>query len=341
MDYRTENEREIEPMYSFSNHSLPITSVHCTQASNPKLVTTSLDGTCIIWDLASGMEICSFKFFSGIQCAVMSPTEHSLFVGSTNGKIYETNLYAFAPEYQEGSSLRSSSTASTSDVSSSFFAKVNVSTGIGNIKTFSVEDYSSNTEKTASNTSQSHVSVIYRAHTNAITELSISRDGTVLVSSSKDGSVRLWDIVSKQPIYTYKKQTSASEYEFSSAKVVTISRKQFSTFSDKELVSRQEAIAAGSLSIPLQSLKKYVRKEEKQTVAIINSVPFYPSTGSILPKLPFQSLDSLFANMLTDYSTSEQKAKRVTTSEVNGEEDAEGDAFNAADEKKEKKKRKK
>lgn len=46
LDYRTKDQRKVEPVYTISSHSLGITSIQCTIGSHPKIITSSLDRTC-------------------------------------------------------------------------------------------------------------------------------------------------------------------------------------------------------------------------------------------------------------------------------------------------------
>jgi len=96
---RNEGERQQTPMYSLSSHALSITSAKLTQSSHTKLITTSLDRTCKIWDLSSGIEVCSVVYPSSVQCGALSRNEQDLFVGCSNGCVYQLSLYPYKPQY--------------------------------------------------------------------------------------------------------------------------------------------------------------------------------------------------------------------------------------------------
>jgi pre-rRNA-processing protein IPI3 len=53
--------------------------------------------------LSSGIELCSIGFPSAIECAILNFSEHILYAGASNGKIYETNLYPMTPQYVDSS----------------------------------------------------------------------------------------------------------------------------------------------------------------------------------------------------------------------------------------------
>lgn len=102
MDIRND-ERQVTPIYSLSSHSLAVTSVKFSSSSHTKLITTSLDRTCKIWDISSGIEITSIVYPSSVLCGVLCKNEHDLFVGCSNGCIYQMNLYPHKPQYLDES----------------------------------------------------------------------------------------------------------------------------------------------------------------------------------------------------------------------------------------------
>lgn len=101
LDIRNEGERQQSPIYSLSSHALSITSVQLSKSSHTKLITTSLDRTCKIWDLSSGIEICSIVYPSSVQCGSLSVNEQELFVGCSNGCVYQMSLYPHKPQYMD------------------------------------------------------------------------------------------------------------------------------------------------------------------------------------------------------------------------------------------------
>ena len=92
---RASSQRSVEPLHTLSSHALGITGLSCSQGSHTKLASTSQDGSCVVWDLASGTEICCLKFYTSVVSAVFAPHEHVLYVASANGRIYEAMIYPF------------------------------------------------------------------------------------------------------------------------------------------------------------------------------------------------------------------------------------------------------
>jgi pre-rRNA-processing protein IPI3 len=104
LNEQTRDSRKIQPLHSWSSHSLAISSVSSTIGSHTKILTTSLDRTAKIFHLSTGTEICSIGFPSALTCGILNATEQSVFCGSSNGSIYQTDLYPYTPQYVNSSS---------------------------------------------------------------------------------------------------------------------------------------------------------------------------------------------------------------------------------------------
>ncbi|KAK3576318.1 hypothetical protein CHS0354_034010 [Potamilus streckersoni] len=83
-----------EPEYVWSQHSLPITDLYVGYGGpRARVVSSSLDQTCKVFDLVSGQLLCSFVFDVSIMSISMDHTEFRLFAGGIDGNIYLVNLY--------------------------------------------------------------------------------------------------------------------------------------------------------------------------------------------------------------------------------------------------------
>ncbi|KAK6180032.1 hypothetical protein SNE40_012253 [Patella caerulea] len=83
-----------EPKYVWSGHSLPIRDVHVGSGGvRARIISSSLDQTCKLWDMATGELLCSFIFDTPIISVSMDSAEMRIFAGSTNGNIFCVNLY--------------------------------------------------------------------------------------------------------------------------------------------------------------------------------------------------------------------------------------------------------
>ncbi|MCO5552655.1 hypothetical protein L7F22_006171 [Adiantum nelumboides] len=84
---------QIASLYAWSGHTLGVTGVFCgSGGSNAIVVSCSLDTSCKIWSLATGILLRTIKFPSAINTIVVDPGEYSLYAGSTDGKIFVAAL---------------------------------------------------------------------------------------------------------------------------------------------------------------------------------------------------------------------------------------------------------
>ncbi|XP_064625607.1 WD repeat-containing protein 18-like [Lineus longissimus] len=92
---------QTEPKFTFPNHSLPVTDIHCGYGGpRARLVTASSDQTCKLWDLATGKLLCSFLFDEGLTAVCMDSCESRLFAATSKGVIHQVNLFerGYRPE---------------------------------------------------------------------------------------------------------------------------------------------------------------------------------------------------------------------------------------------------
>ncbi|KAK7803899.1 hypothetical protein U0070_020116 [Myodes glareolus] len=147
--------RILAPRHVWSQHTLPITDLHCGFGGPmARVATASLDQTVKLWAISSGDLLLSVLFDVGITSVTMDLAEHHVFCGGSDGSIFQVDLCSW-PGQREHS--------------------------------FRPEQ---NTGK------------VFRGHRNQVTCLSVSTDGSVLLSGSHDESVRLWDVKSKQSMRT-------------------------------------------------------------------------------------------------------------------------------------------
>ncbi|XP_041359001.1 WD repeat-containing protein 18-like [Gigantopelta aegis] len=147
-----------DPRHVWSSHSLPITDLHVGAGGvRARVISSSLDHTCKLWDIASGSLLCTFVFDVGISSITMDMAEFRIFAGGTNGNIFAVNMYG---------------------------------------QPMKTERHISSTELEESGVT------CFKGHEKQVTQLSVSLDGTRLVSGSHDCTCRLWDIFSGQCLRT-------------------------------------------------------------------------------------------------------------------------------------------
>lgn len=150
---QAEGSRGPEPRHMWTQHSLPVTDVQCgTGGPQSRAVTSSLDQTVKLWDIASGELLVSVLFDVRIMSVTFDPAEYHLFCGGSDGSIFQVDLCEWPAQRD---------------------------------RTFNTEQ-----EK------------IFKGHRDQVTCLSVSLDGSMLVSGSHDETVCVWDIQSKQCLRT-------------------------------------------------------------------------------------------------------------------------------------------
>lgn len=89
-----EHRAPVTPERVWSSHSLPVTDLHLGVGGHlSRVVSSSLDQTCRLFDVNSGELLCTFVFEVGICSVVLDPAEFRLFAGSSSGSIYAVNLF--------------------------------------------------------------------------------------------------------------------------------------------------------------------------------------------------------------------------------------------------------
>ncbi|CAG2212004.1 IPI3 [Mytilus edulis] len=85
---------QVEPDHVWSHHSLPVTDLFIGSGGNrARVVSSSLDQTCKMYDLVSGDLLCNLVFDVSITSVTMDTAEYSLFAGGSNGVIHCINMF--------------------------------------------------------------------------------------------------------------------------------------------------------------------------------------------------------------------------------------------------------
>ncbi|XP_036597378.1 WD repeat-containing protein 18 [Trichosurus vulpecula] len=152
---QVEQSKVPDPRHVWSQHTLPITDLHCGFGGPlARAATASLDQTVKLWEISSGELLLSVLFDMAIMSVTMDLAEYHLFCGGSDGSVFQVDLFSW-PGQRE--------------------------------KTFRTEQENGK---------------LFKGHRNQVTCLSVSADGSLLLSGSHDETVRLWDIQSKQCIRT-------------------------------------------------------------------------------------------------------------------------------------------
>lgn len=156
---------------SWNSHNLPIRDIIVIGSGFGvcRIVSCSLDKTVAIHDVHTSKQCIRLSFPQSLESVTMNSTEDFIFVGSSFGNIYISSMSVSAIALS----------AATAQV------------------------FHSQGEILKNNNSDSQLTVL-EGHTKAVTSLSCSLDGVTLVSASEDGSLRFWNIWTKQCIREIK-----------------------------------------------------------------------------------------------------------------------------------------
>ena len=174
-------ETSIAPLHSWSEHTLPVTALAIgTGGCRAIVVSVGADRTVQIHSLGGGELLRTIVLPQPLTSVVMDPLEHSIYVGSSYGDIFDISLVGDAETEELGT------------VSGKPVHLGSTGVDVGVVK----NDASLN----SSNARESKEWCKMEGHTKTVTSLALTLDGALLVSGSEDCSVRVWDLRSRQPI---------------------------------------------------------------------------------------------------------------------------------------------
>ena len=147
-----------------------------------------------------------------LESITINPTNDFCFVGSTSGNIYTISLSIAALNITTNNNINGVTTTNNNGSNNIQNQKSLLSSNSSNIRnsnktSSNVPSTTSTTTNINTNTSDNNNNIIIRTlkgHSRIITSLSVSLDNTTLISTSEDGSVRVWDIWNGQCIKELK-----------------------------------------------------------------------------------------------------------------------------------------
>ncbi|CAL1284564.1 unnamed protein product [Larinioides sclopetarius] len=86
----------IKPQFVWTQHSAEVTDIYCDNKVS-RVATTSLDMTCKIYELDSGMLLTSICMDVPLTSVVMDSLEYAIFLGDERGYLYKINTYERLP----------------------------------------------------------------------------------------------------------------------------------------------------------------------------------------------------------------------------------------------------
>jgi pre-rRNA-processing protein IPI3 len=164
------------PMYSWAEHSLPVTALACGGGGGGGgggaavlVASASADRTCKLWTLGGGHLLRTIALPAALGAVALDACEATLYAGAVDGRVFEVPLNAAPPAAAGGGGTMAGAGA-----------------GAG-----------------------AAASAVLEGHVRAITALACTADGERVVSSSEDGTCRVWDAASRQTTHILRHPKAA------------------------------------------------------------------------------------------------------------------------------------
>jgi len=227
----------VAPYRSWSPHTLCIKDMVVTgNHSSVRVVTVSLDRTAVVFDLHANKQCFRTATPHPLESVCSSRTWDILFLGSSSGQIFVLDLSTAAVGLSAAhAQVLSTSLAPKSQMG--LLAGLDTTTGAG--------------DGSSGSGSGSYPSL--EGHSRAVTALACSVDNCTLISGSEDGSVRVWDVWTRQCLRESKPLHKAA-------------------VTSLVLVSRPELLGSSvhkPALVPMEHLKKYAAEQSSAADVIL------------------------------------------------------------------------
>lgn len=168
VDHELQNELPL-PQFTLSDHTLPVTDVFCGVGPFPKcrVLTSSLDHTVKLWDLATQSLMTTFHFPRPVCCVVWDVSERMFFAGSPDGSVHQVNLFRERDHKFGGKVIEAIGGAGTADL-----VRVDDPESVAKTRLITVDQ--------------------------PVTALSISITASLLLVGTATGLIHIYDIASHQ-----------------------------------------------------------------------------------------------------------------------------------------------
>ncbi|KAK0446690.1 WD40 repeat-like protein [Armillaria borealis] len=95
------------PYCTLADHTLSVTDIVCGLGTFPtcRVLTASIDHSVKLWDLSSKSLLTVFQFPKAIACLAWDPTERMFFAASSDGSIYQMNLFRQSKDAMKGRTM--------------------------------------------------------------------------------------------------------------------------------------------------------------------------------------------------------------------------------------------
>ena len=193
-DQHMQHKSTIVPIRTWSAHHLSVSCLHAIPSG--RIISSSPDRQLVIMEIFSGRILARIMLPSGIEIITTDATAHRLYAGGSDGTIYciDLDLYAIANTAESATTIflkEKSSSGMTSNNGASHISQTILGIGKENLDA---------SEKNDSSPRNPYISE-FRSHQRKITSLVLlehgNNDDDLLISSSEDGTVRVWNIRSR------------------------------------------------------------------------------------------------------------------------------------------------
>ncbi|KAG7443607.1 WD40 repeat-like protein [Guyanagaster necrorhizus] len=106
------------PYCTLADHTLSVTDIVCGLGTFPtcRVLTASIDHSVKLWDLSSKSLLTVFQFPKAIACLAWDPTERLFFAASSDGSIYQMNLFRQSKDTVKGRTMEAIGGAGVHDI---------------------------------------------------------------------------------------------------------------------------------------------------------------------------------------------------------------------------------
>ncbi|KAG0355698.1 Pre-rRNA-processing protein ipi3 [Podila minutissima] len=184
------------PHYSWTDHTLSITDIQCGigRFHGARVVTSSLDHTCKLWDLSTGTLLTTFLFPTKIMALAFDPAERYFLAAS--GTPASTASTANEADYLIYQALLYKSKHTQQG-----YTTIEAVDGDAGLEQIGLGGAKRNGVRGGD--------LVFRGHHHPILRLALNFDGTALVSGDNKGGLMVWDVASRQMVREIKQHKGA------------------------------------------------------------------------------------------------------------------------------------
>lgn len=182
------------PHYSWTDHTLSITDIQpgVGRFHGSRVVTSSLDHTCKLWDLSTGTLLTTFLFPTKIMALAFDPAERFFLAASGTPASTTTT----AANQEEADYLIYQALLYKSKHTQQGYTTIEAVDGDAGLEQIGLGGAKRNGVRGGD--------LVFRGHHHPILKLALNFDGSALVSGDNKGHLMVWDVASRQMVREIK-----------------------------------------------------------------------------------------------------------------------------------------